>query len=457
MNKTSKEAKDKPLHWWQLSLMGVACTIGTGYFLGTGVGVKIGGPAIIPAFLLAAIGTFVVFDVLARMSSQDPQEGSFCVYARKGFGRWAGFGSGWVYLSSEILIMGSQMAALSLFTRFWFPGLPMWVFALIYAVLGLVIIILGTKGFERAEHLFAVMKLAAIIAFLAIAGAAILGWLGGGKHAPNWPVPLFPAGAIGGWSSLIYAFYAFGGIEVMGLLAIRLKDPKEGPKAGRWMIGTLTVLYTASLVLALSLVPWNTMGTKESPFVASLKGYGLSFVPHLFNGAFIIAGFSTMIASLFAVITILVTLAKNKDAPPVFARVSGGQRETPYYAIGVTALALSGSILLALLMPEKMYEYVTTAAGLMLMYNWIFILFTSGRLLKLSGWGQTKRWISTAIIVLAISGTVLHPMSRPGLWISLGFVVLIGGVMLLMKRIWSREQSKDRGKVRRARPEGEPT
>ncbi|AZK48756.1 amino acid permease [Paenibacillus lentus] len=457
MNETSKDTKEKSLKWWQLSLMGVACTIGTGYFLGTGVGIKIGGPAIIPAFILAAIGTFVVFDVLARMNSQDPQEGSFCVYARKGFGRSAGFSSGWVYFTSEILIMGSQMAALSLFTRLWFPGLPMWVFALIYAVLGLVIIILGTKGFERAEHLFAVMKLAAIIAFLAIAGAAILGWLGTAKHAPKWPVPVFPTGIIGGWSSLIYAFYAFGGIEVMGLLALRLKDPKEGPKAGRWMIGTLTVLYMASLLLALSLTPWNTMGTKESPFVVSLQGYNLSFVPHFFNGAFIIAGFSTMIASLFAVITILVTLAKNKDAPPLFAKVSRGKRETPYYAIGVTALALGGSILLALFLPEKMYEFVTTAAGLMLMYNWIFILFTSGRLLKLTGWGQTKRWISTTIIALAIIGTAFHPTSRPGLWISLGFVLLIGGITLLMKRIWSKEKSRDKSKVRRMRAEGEPT
>lgn len=457
LNQTSKGAKDKPLQWWQLSLMGVACTIGTGYFLGTGVGIQIGGPAIIPAFILAAIGTFVVFDVLARMSSQDPQEGSFCVYARKGFGRWAGFSSGWVYFSSEILIMGSQMAALSLFTRLWFPGLPMWVFSLIYAVLGLVIIIIGTKGFERAEHLFAVMKLAAIIAFLAIAGAAIFGWLGGGKHAPNWPVPVFPTGALGGWSSLIYAFYAFGGIEVMGLLAIRLKEPKEAPKAGRWMIGTLAILYMASLVLALSLVPWNTMGSKESPFVVSLKGYGLTFVPHLFNGAFIIAGFSTMIASLFAVITILVTLAKNKDAPPLFAKVSRGKKETPYYAIGVTAFALTGSILLALFMPEKMYEYVTTAAGLMLMYNWMFILFTSGKLLKLNGWGQTKRWISTAIIALAVSGTVFHHTSRPGLWISLGFVLLIGGITLLMKRIWNKDRNGNRSKIRSTRQGGELT
>src|SRR5690606_24148672 len=127
----------------------------------------------------------------------------------------------------EILIMGSQMAALSLFTRLWFPGVPMWVFASVYAVLGLFIIILGTKGFERAEHLFAVVKLAAIIAFLGLAGSALLGWLGGGKHAPSWPVPLFPTGAIGGWSSLIYAFYAFGGIEVMGMLAIRLKNPER--------------------------------------------------------------------------------------------------------------------------------------------------------------------------------------------------------------------------------------
>lgn len=451
----SGASKEKPMKWWQLSLLGVACTIGTGYFLGTGVGIKIGGPALIGAFLVAAFGTFVVFDVLARMTAEDPKEGSFCAYAGEAFGRWAGFSSGWVYLSSELLIMGSQMAALSLFTKFWFPGVPMWIFASVYGVLGLVVILIGTKGFERVEHVLAAMKLAAIVAFIGLALCALFGWFGKGETEPAWPSPLLPTGLMGAWSSLIYAFYSFGGIEIMGLMAIRLKDPKQAPMAGRFMIFILTGLYVASLLLVLTLTSWTSITSKESPFVASLKGYGMAFVPHLFNGVFIIAGFSTMVASLFAVVTILLTLAKNKDAPPILARTTKGPKKQPYFAIGVTALTMAGSVLLALLMPDELYEYITTAAGLMLIYNWTFILFTSGKLLDLSAWGQIKRWTGVVIILLAVSGTSLHHTSRPGFFISMGFVALIGCVTLIMKAIWRRKHKEPPSKPAIFRPKKE--
>src|SRR5689334_3181526 len=99
------------MKWWQLSLLGVACTIGTGYFLGSGMAIAIGGSSVVLMYVLAASGTFFVFEVLARMTAENPQQGSFRAYAKQAFGRWAGFGSGWIYWSSEMLIMGSQLTA----------------------------------------------------------------------------------------------------------------------------------------------------------------------------------------------------------------------------------------------------------------------------------------------------------------------------------------------------------
>lgn len=141
-----EEEEQGNLRWWQLSLLGVASTIGTGYFLGTGIGIRMAGPSILIAFVLAAAGTYTVFEVLARMTADRPEQGSFRSYAKRAFGRWAGFGSGWVYWCSELLIMGSQLTALSLFSRFWFPGVPMWIFAIGYAVLGLAVIFFGKPG-----------------------------------------------------------------------------------------------------------------------------------------------------------------------------------------------------------------------------------------------------------------------------------------------------------------------
>lgn len=71
------EEKKGDLRWWQLSLLGVASTIGTGYFLGSGIGIRMAGPSILIAFLLAAVGTYTVFEVLARMTADRPEQGSF--------------------------------------------------------------------------------------------------------------------------------------------------------------------------------------------------------------------------------------------------------------------------------------------------------------------------------------------------------------------------------------------
>src|SRR5690625_428593 len=108
------------LAWWQLSLLGEGCIIGTGYFLGSGIGIRMTGPSIVIAFILAGIGTYIVSEALGKMSAEDPQKGAFRSYAKKAFGSWAGFSSGWVYWFSEMLIVGSQLTALSLLTRFWF-------------------------------------------------------------------------------------------------------------------------------------------------------------------------------------------------------------------------------------------------------------------------------------------------------------------------------------------------
>lgn len=70
-NKSSKgqgSSSEGDLKWWQLSLIGVGCTIGTGFFLGSAIGIKITGPSIVFSFILAAIGTYAVYSLLDRKS-----------------------------------------------------------------------------------------------------------------------------------------------------------------------------------------------------------------------------------------------------------------------------------------------------------------------------------------------------------------------------------------------------
>ncbi|WP_100407360.1 amino acid permease [Bacillus solitudinis] len=444
MKSKSAEKAEKPLQWWQLSLLGVACTIGTGFFLGSSIAISMAGPSVILSFALAALGTYFVYEALAKMTIADPQKGSFRSYAKKAYGRWAGFSSGWVYWLSEMLIIGSQMTALSIFSRFWFPGIPLWVFASIYAVLGLLVILAGPKGFDRVENLLAVLKIAAILMFIVLAIVALFGLFGGGTEQnviPRTYDGFFPNGISGFLPSLIFGFYGFAGIEIMGLLAVRLKNKQEAPKSGKVMLLLLAVIYISSISLSLIIVNWNNFNPDQSPFVSALNNYNIKYVQDIFNGVFIIAGFSTMVASLFAVIRILVTLAEDKDAPAVFSKRIKFEIALP--AIVLTTGGIIVSIILSIVMPGRIYEYITTAAGLMLLYNWFFILGSYGRLFEQTTMDNIKRYLGFALVLLAVTGTMFHHTSRPGFYVSLVFLIVIALVTFIMQHMWKNDPEGD--------------
>ncbi|MBG9454018.1 transporter [Lysinibacillus sphaericus] len=433
---TSNTSKGR-LSWWQLSLLGIGCTLGTGFFLGTSMAIHKSGPAVVIPFLLAAIATYIVYDALVKMSVDNPDKGSFRTYAKQAFGNWAGFSNGWIYLISEILIMGSQLMALGIFTKLWFPMLPLWVATSIYAALGLAVILMGMKGFEKFQNIFGALKAAAVVMFIIIAVVLIIK----GFNTETTTLDalyanyeeFFSQGVKGIWLGLLYAFYAFGGIEVMGLMVIDLKNPKEAPKAGKVMIFAITVIFIIAIMLALALVSWKDFTIEESPFITALNGYHIPFFADIFNGVLIIAGFSTMVGSLYAVITILITLAEDHDAPASLAKK--GKMKIPFPAFLFLACGLIITIVIGFLMPEKIFEYLITAAGLMLIYNWLFILVTYMKLMKLSKWELVKNGIGILLIVVTVSGTLGEKTSRLGFFVSLLFIILIGiATWIVMKR-----------------------
>jgi L-asparagine transporter-like permease len=437
------KSKDE-LNWWQLSLIGIGCTIGIGFFLGSSLGIKLTGASIVISFLIAAAGTYIVYSLLAKMTAADPQESSFCYYANKAFGRWAGFGCGWNYWCSNILIMGSQLTALGLLSQFWFPNIPLWVFAAGYAVFSLIVVMLGTKGFDRVEDLLAILKTAAIVMFIIIALAVYFGWIKGDADRPNFPNTVkewMPNGFKGLWSSLIYAFYAYGGIEVIGLMSMRLKKKEDAPKAGTFMLLLLMIVYVLSLALAVTLASYSAFNEKESPFVTALANYDLALFPHVFNGAIIIAGFSTMTAALFGVTTLLVSLAKDGDAPEFFTKKIKF-KDLPLPSIALGAAGLAASVIAALLLPGKIFEYITTAAGLLLLYNWFFIILSALRILNEKIWNKILSFVGLGLILAAVSGTLLDKTVRFGFFISLLFVGIIAVMAIFMNRKWKKPRKK---------------
>ena len=230
----------------------------------------------------------------------------------------------------------------------------------------------------------------------------------------------------------------------MGVMAIHLKNKEDAPKSGKVMLGLLGVIYVTALSLALLLLPYDKFRENKSPFVEALSGVSnIEFFPHVFTAAIIIAGFSTMSASLFSVTTILVTISEDGDAPKIFSKQTKKKFKMPLPAIALTSTGLVLSIVTSLLLPEKVYEYITTAAALMLLYNWLFILIMYHRLIEPTTADKVKRVIGMILVAAAVSGTLFHETSRPGFFISLVFLAVIGIVVLLLRKKWKKEEAQN--------------
>lgn len=227
----------------------------------------------------------------------------------------------------------------------------------------------------------------------------------------------------------------------MGVMAINLRNKEDAPKSGKVMLGILGLIYVTALSLALLLIPWTAFQPDKSPFAMALLSYHLDFFPHVFNAAIIIAGFSTMSASLFSVTTILLTLSEEGDAPAIFSKQTKKKRKVPLPAVALTSVGLILSIISSLLLPKNVYEYVTTAAGLMLLYNWFFLLTLYHRLIEPTTGDKVKRVIGMILVFAAVSGTLFHQASRPGFFISLAFVTVIAVVVLILRKKWKKEET----------------
>jgi proline-specific permease ProY len=47
------------------------------------------------------------------------------------------------------------------------------------------------------------------------------------------------------------------------------------------------------------------------------------------------------------------------------------------------------------------------------------------------------------LVAAAVSGTLFHPTSRPGFFISLVFLAVIGTVVLLLRKRWKKEEAQN--------------
>jgi hypothetical protein len=279
---------------WQVAMIGLGSTIGTGLFLGSALSVKLAGPAVIVSFLLGAIVTVTVMWALAEMAAEHPAAGSFGLYAEMYVHPWAGFAIRYTYWLCLVFVVGSEVVAAAIYCKYWWPAVPSWMWIAGFSLALLYANTISIKSFGAFEYWFAMIKVVTIFAFL-ILGAALLFGAGFPRiGAANYTAHggFFPNGWSGVGLGVTMAIFSFLGLEIVGATAGEAANPSVAvPRALRRTLSFLVLFYLGGLAVVVGIVPWKELGLGESPFVRVFRSVGIPGVGNVMN--FVVFAFFT--------------------------------------------------------------------------------------------------------------------------------------------------------------------
>jgi len=149
----------------QLTMIAMGGAIGTGLFLGSGLAIGLAGPGAILSYILGVIICLIMMSALTEMAVVHPTAGSFGVYAEIYLSPWAGFVARYTYWLAQVVAIGGEVTAAAIYTRFWFPQVPQWIWIVLYSAVLILVNLSSVGSFGTFEYWFAMVKVAAIVLF----------------------------------------------------------------------------------------------------------------------------------------------------------------------------------------------------------------------------------------------------------------------------------------------------
>jgi AAT family amino acid transporter len=361
----------------QLSMIAIGGAIGTGLFLGSAISVRLAGPAVILSYAAGALIALTVMWALAEMAVAHPVAGSFGVHAEIYLHPWAGFVIRYTYWLCQVVAIGSEVVAASIYCKLWFPHVPSWMWIAGFSAALVAVNALSVGNFGSFEYWFAMIKVVTISLFL-ILGAALLFGLGVPRiGAVNYfsHGGFLPNGWTGAGLGVAMAIFSFLGLEIVAVTSGEAARPELSvPRAMRWTLLRLGIFYIAGLAVVVGVVPWNQVGLGESPFVRVFQTAGIPAAAALMNFVVLTAALSSVNCNLYLTSRMIFSLARGGYAPAPLGRLS--KRGTPVPALLVSSAGMVAALFFDHWLHASAYLYMMGAAFFGGIFVWLMILLT---------------------------------------------------------------------------------
>ncbi len=349
----------------QLTAMGVGAIIGTGIFVIIGQGVGIAGPAVILAFVLAAVACTFSALSYAELASSIPVSGSAYTYSYATLGEIVAWIIGW----DLILEYGVSVAAVAIgwggnvnefLDSAFGVALPTaiskspedgGVFNLpaVFIVLAVTFLLVrGTRESAMANFVMVGIKLAVLLFFIIIAFANL--------STKNF-TPFVPNGRESVTTAAAIIFFAYIGFDAVSTGSEEARNPKRDlPFAVIGSLVIVTIFYILTSVGAIGIASPETLSGSDAPLAAALnEGAGITWAAWILALGALIAITSVCLVVLYGQTRIFFAMCRDGLLPEGLARVHPRYGTPARLTIG---LGVFIAILAALVPLSKIVELV---------------------------------------------------------------------------------------------------
>jgi L-asparagine transporter-like permease len=351
----------RPRH---ISMITIGGIIGAGLFVGSSVAIAAVGPAVIFSYLLTGTLVLLVMRMLGEMAVEMPQVRSFTEFTREGLGDWAGFTVGWLYWYFWIVVIPVEAMAGAAIIQRWLPY-DAWLIGAVLMALMTCVNLMSARAYGEFEFWFSSIKVAAIITFVIVVGAYVLGFrsptgptfsnlVAFGGFAPHGPFSILAAVTTVIWSMM--------GAEVVTIAAAESPEPARAvAKMTSSIIGRIVLFYIGSVFVILCALPWIKVVPGQSPFTATLDQIHVPYASDIMAAVILTAVLSCLNSSFYIASRVLFVLASRGDAPRWLVHTN--KRHVPARAVWLASVLGMAGVITAIISYSKVFAFFVNASG----------------------------------------------------------------------------------------------
>src|ERR1700688_3526910 len=358
-----------------LTMISIGGIIGAGLFVSSSTSIIAGGRASFISYAITGLLILLVMRMLGEMATALPNVRSFTEFARAGLGDGAGFVVGWLYWYFWVLVVPVEAIAGAKILQHWLPG-----FSPLQIGIGLMTVMTGVnlmsaRSYAEFEFWFASIKVAAILVFIAIAASYAFGWTS--PHGATFGNLVNYGGFTPhGWIAVLAAvptvFFAMTGAEITTIAAAESAQPGRAvARMSTTVIVRILIFYVVSLFLIVSVTPWNTVRSGESPFTLALNTMHVPLAGTIMSAIILTAVLSCLNSAFYVSSRVLFILAERGDAPRSLVKLN--TRRVPVGSVLIGAAAGFLGIIAATQAPQVVFDFLVSSSGAVIVFVYMSI------------------------------------------------------------------------------------